>query len=188
MYQWLSARPDLLSNFNTLMTGHRLKREDWFSRLDVNALLLDGARKDDDVVLLVDIGGNVGHDVAAFHRAFPHAPGKLILQDSPAVIGSITQLDESIEKQNHDYFSPQPVVGARAYYLRSILLNLSTGNSLKVLQRVRDAMTRGYSKLLINEFVLPATGTPLYPAVLDINMMALLNGTSSTRSFFVLLT
>ncbi|TVY82569.1 hypothetical protein LSUE1_G002071, partial [Lachnellula suecica] len=37
-------------------------------------------------------------------------------------------------------------------------------------------MTPGYSRLLVFEWVLPDTGAPLYPALLDINMMALLAG------------
>lgn len=32
-------------------------------------------------------------------------------------------------------------------------------------------MKPGYSKLLMSEFVLPVTNCPLYPALLDVNMM-----------------
>ena len=46
----------------------------------------------------------------------------------------------------------------------------------EILSRVREAMTPGYSKLLLNEFVIPAKKAPLYPSLLDINMMCLLNG------------
>lgn len=66
--------------------------------------------------------------------------------------------------------------GARAYYLRSILHDWSNAKCLEILARIREAMTPGYSKLLLNEFILPAQNVPLYPALLDINMMALLNG------------
>lgn len=43
-------------------------------------------------------------------------------------------------------------------------------------------MLPGYSKLLIFEWVLPDIGTPLYPALLDINMLALLSGMERTTS------
>ncbi len=43
-------------------------------------------------------------------------------------------------------------------------------------------MEKGYSKLLISEWVLPAKDVPLYPALLDINMMALLNGMERTEA------
>lgn len=42
-------------------------------------------------------------------------------------------------------------------------------------------MKPGYSKLLIFEWVLPDTGSPLYPALLDINMMALFSGMERTE-------
>ena len=43
-------------------------------------------------------------------------------------------------------------------------------------------MEKGYSKLLLSEWVLPAKGVPLYPALLDVNMMALLNGMERTEA------
>ncbi|GAW26060.1 putative O-methyltransferase [Rosellinia necatrix] len=45
-------------------------------------------------------------------------------------------------------------------------------------------MKPGYSKLLISEFALPASNSPLYPALLDVNMMALLNGMERTEGRF----
>jgi hypothetical protein len=38
------------------------------------------------------------------------------------------------------------------------------------------AMEKGYSKLLINDFVLPDTKVPLHPALLDFTMMSLCSG------------
>ncbi|KAI0186295.1 hypothetical protein EV127DRAFT_484392 [Xylaria flabelliformis] len=46
------------------------------------------------------------------------------------------------------------------------------------------AMTPGYSKLLMSEFVLPASNTPVYPALLDVNMMAVLDGMERTEAQF----
>ena len=42
-------------------------------------------------------------------------------------------------------------------------------------------MRPGYSKLLINEWVLPDVGVPLYPALLDIVMMAAVSGIERTE-------
>lgn len=52
----------------------------------------------------------------------------------------------------------------------------ATDKCVEILRIVTRAMKPGYSKLLLNEFVLPARNVPLYPALLDVNMMALLNG------------
>lgn len=43
-------------------------------------------------------------------------------------------------------------------------------------------MKPGYSKILINEWVLPDTGSPLLPALLDIQMLAVLSGMERTQT------
>jgi hypothetical protein len=42
-------------------------------------------------------------------------------------------------------------------------------------------MKPGYSRILVFESILPETGTPLFPALLDINMIALLSGMERTK-------
>lgn len=42
-----------------------------------------------------------------------------------------------------------------------------------------------YSKLLIFEWVLPDKNVPLYPSLLDVNMMAVLNGMERTEEQWV---
>ena len=69
-------------------------------------------------------------------------------------------------------------LGARTYYLRSILHDWSDEKCLEILARIREAMAPGYSKLLLNEFVLPSKGVLFYPSVLDIHMMACFNSKS----------
>ena len=48
-------------------------------------------------------------------------------------------------------------------------------------------MTPGYSKLLIFEWILPAKGVPMYPSLLDMNMMTLLNGMERTEEQWIAL-
>jgi hypothetical protein len=43
-------------------------------------------------------------------------------------------------------------------------------------------MKPGYSKLLIFEYILPDVGAALFPSLLDINMLALLNGMERTET------
>ena len=177
MFPWLIKQPELMSHFNNFMIGQQAARGDWFGRLPVKEMILNGASTEDpNAVLLVDIGGGEGHDIQAFHRAFPNAPGKFVLQDLPPVIQNIKQLDKRIIRESYDFFTAQSIKGARAYYMRSVLHDWSSDKCIEILSRIRQAMKPEYSKLLLNEFVLPAKGVPLYPALLDINMMALLNG------------
>jgi hypothetical protein len=174
MFPYLIKYPDMMSNFDAFMSGSLEMRQDWFQKFDAQDIVLDGAKTDDpEAVLLLDIGGGEGHD--------PNAPGKLVLQDLPPVIDNIKQLDASIVRQKHDMFEEQPVKGARAYYMRYIFHDWPNNSCVEIMKRIADAMTKGYSKLLIFEWILPARDVPLYPALLDINMMALLNGRERTE-------
>lgn len=51
-----------------------------------------------------------------------------------------------------------------------------------VLGRVRDAMTPGYSRLLINDHVVPATGAHWETSALDILMMTLHSAKERTEA------
>ncbi|KAI0418935.1 S-adenosyl-L-methionine-dependent methyltransferase [Xylaria grammica] len=184
IYSWLIKDPPMMGNFNAFMTSHRADRKQWFDFFDIEDILLKGASKDADATLLIDIAGGEGHDIAEFHRRYPHAPGRLVLQDLPAIIDSIQDLAPGIERQKYDFFQEQPIKGARCYYFRSILHNWPDADCIRILKNVATAMKPGYSKLLMSEFVLPASNAPLYPAILDINMMVLLNGMERTEAQF----
>ncbi|KAG0644974.1 O-methyltransferase asqD [Hyphodiscus hymeniophilus] len=80
--------------------------------------------------------------------------------------------------------------GARAYYLRYILHDHSDAVCRTILSHIVTAMRgqgstvatpRSYSKLLIFEYVLPDVGAALFPTLLDITMLALLNGMERTE-------
>ncbi|KAK3320368.1 S-adenosyl-L-methionine-dependent methyltransferase [Cercophora scortea] len=182
MFPYLMKHPDMMSNFNAFMAGSLETRPDWFQKFDAQSIILDGANKDDpDAVLLVDVAGGEGHDVEAFKKEFPNAPGRLVLQDLPPVIDNIKQLDAAILRQKHDMFDEQPVKGSRAYYMRNIFHDWPNERCVDIMKRIADAMTKGYSKLIIFEWILAARDVPLYPALLDVNMMALLNGRERTK-------
>lgn len=206
MFQWLQQHPKQMNNFNVFMSGQRHNRVDWFDSFPVDEILLRGSSSNSQDVLLLDIAGGHGHDLETFKKRYPNAPGKLILQDLPPVIADIGHLEESIVRMDYDFFTSQPVIGkstpaswgrehiilgaasshrvlgARAYYFRSIFHDWPDHKCQDILRNVVKAMTPGYSKLLINEYVLPDVGVPLYPALLDINMMALLSGMERTET------
>ncbi|KAI2631841.1 S-adenosyl-L-methionine-dependent methyltransferase [Hypoxylon sp. NC1633] len=184
MFPWLIKDPPMMDNFNALMTGQRADRKQWFDFFDIDGILLRGAKSDPDAILMIDIAGGEGHDIAEFHKRHPKAPGRLILQETPPVIDSIKDLTPKIERQKHDFFQAQSIKGARCYYFRSIFHDWPDADCIKILKATAEAMTPGYSKLLMSEFVLPASNSPLYPALLDINMMAVLNGMERTEAQF----
>jgi phosphoribulokinase len=46
-------------------------------------------------------------------------------------------------------------VGARIYYLHFIIHDWPDSDCIKIMEKIRDAMTPGYSRLLLNDAVLP---------------------------------
>ncbi|CAI7608725.1 unnamed protein product [Penicillium glandicola] len=146
----------------------------------VKERLVDGADLSPDSPFLVDIGGNVGHDLARFHCRYPNTPGKLILQDLPMMIRQIKDLDPTIIRMEYDFHHEQPVKGARAYYIHSTLHNWPDDVCESILARVKEAMKPGYSRLLINENVMPHIGAHWETTGLDMIMLALFSSEERT--------
>ncbi|PYH68482.1 O-methyltransferase [Aspergillus vadensis CBS 113365] len=171
-------------HLNDYLSGYNLGRR-WWIHPDVYPVkerLINGADPSLDSPFLVDIGGNVGHDLERFRAAFPDVPGKLILQDLPMMIGQIKDLHSSIVRMEYDFHDEQPVKGARAYYIHSTLHNWCDDVCETLLKRVKEAMKPGYSRLLINEFVVPETGAHWETTGLDMMMLGLFSSEQRTRA------
>ncbi|KAB5545828.1 O-methyltransferase-domain-containing protein [Coniochaeta sp. 2T2.1] len=128
-------------------------------------------------VLLVDVGGGFGHETSALHAAHPELPGKLIVQDLESVVSkdrASKTLPDIVALQTHDFFFPQPVVGAKVYFLRLILHDWADDKCGTIMKHLRKAMRKGYSRILINEAVLQDVGAPWQHTSLDLTMMAML--------------
>ncbi len=171
-FEHIRQFPERLRVFNSAMTVQRAGRgEDWFKFFPVESTISKNFPSDDkDAVLLVDVGGGVGHDLKAFKARFPELPGRLVLQDLPQVIENIATIPDGIEPLKHDMFTPQPIQNARAYYLRTVLHDWPDSYCRDILKNITSAMGVT-SRLLLNECVLAETGNPLFPAQLDISMM-----------------
>lgn len=135
-----------------------------------------------DTVFLVDIGGNQGHDLSKFRRECGHLPGKMVLQDLPNVVEGVDGKDAGIEVMGYNFMDTQPVKGARAYYFRSIFHDWDDEISRRILRNTVSAMAPDYSRILIVDFVLPDTETPLMQASLDIQMMSIGAGIERSES------
>ncbi|KAF4231161.1 hypothetical protein CNMCM8980_005112 [Aspergillus fumigatiaffinis] len=157
------------THFNDHMSGYALGSLPWMaaSFYPVKEKLIDGANTDPEAPFLVDIGGNVGHDLELFHTLYPRVPGKLILQDLPVVIGQIRNLDPAILRMEYDFHTKQPV---------------NDDVCKSILAQVKAAMKPGYSRLLIHEHVIPETDAHWEATALDMVMLTLLSAQERTRA------
>lgn len=144
--------------------------QNWYDAVPVHEIL--PADFDSEKVLLVDVGGNAGHDLVGFHNAYPDQKGRLILQDLPGCIKDL-QRDEiaPVEPVAHDFFTPQPVEGAKAYYLKMVLHDWPDAQCREILGNIKQALVPGYSKILINEIVILDQTADSFSTAVDIIMM-----------------
>jgi hypothetical protein len=139
----------------------------------VGERLIDGFDSKNSEVLLVDVGGGRGHDCQLFTSRHSSHPGRVILQDQEEVIASIQDKDKlPFESEAHDFFTPQPVKGARAYSLHSILHDWNDDEGIKILENLKPALTPGYSRVLLNEIVLSEEHPSLAATSMDMMMLA----------------
>ncbi|CAI6277676.1 unnamed protein product [Periconia digitata] len=173
-FELWTSQPDVITNFNTFMTGNRGSRPSWIEWYPVEERLLNAdVSLGEEDVLLVDIAGGRGHDVQAFGRKFASHKGRLVLEDLPPVIADISALDDRVERVAHDFFTLQPIQGARIYFFHFILHDWSDKVCKDILSRTIAAMKPGHSKLILNEFILPNQGSTLFHAGFDLHMMTM---------------
>ncbi|QKX61133.1 uncharacterized protein TRUGW13939_08280 [Talaromyces rugulosus] len=184
-FEWLNQNPTVQQAFNSVMTqAQQYRGADWFDIYPVREKL----HVPTDRVLLVDIGGGVGHDIMAFKKRFPDLPGKLVLQDLPQVIDGINEpLLEGVTAIGHSMFEPQPVRGAKAYYMRTVLHDFPDKQALEALAHIREAMTED-SVLFIHEHTMTdGLDVPPIAATLDIHMMEVFSSLERTEREWVAL-
>jgi hypothetical protein len=133
---------------------------------------------------VVDLGGNQGYVSIAIAEAFPKL--KFIVQDTagmrtPGTIGKVPEaLTSRVQLTAHDFFTPQPVVGADVYFFRWIFHGFSDKYCVKILQALAPAMREG-SKVVINDGTLPEPFTLGYieersMRTMDVFMQVTVNG------------
>lgn len=133
-----------------------------------------------DKTLMVDIGGGFGQQSKALRARFPDLPGRVVVQDIAQTLCAATPA-ERIQFAAHDFFEPQPVQGAKFYYLRHVLHDWPDEQCVKILRQVVAALAP-HSRILIDEVVVPDAGVPWQAAFMDLLMMDSLGGIERTRA------
>jgi len=146
----------------------------WHEMPDLMAAIFRDPKLSADQVLIVDIGGGSGHDLVGFRTAHPDMPGRLILQDLPHAIDSADNDELSrhgIEASIHDFFTPEPVHDARVYYLKMVLHDWPDQQCVEILTNIKSAMRARYSRILLNEIIVPDVNARWFETGVDLIMM-----------------
>ncbi|KAK5719686.1 hypothetical protein LTR17_015221 [Elasticomyces elasticus] len=187
-WQLLASDPSAKENFDIFMKAARRGGhvQMWNERYPpVSQLKDEDLKTGAEAVLMVDVGGGVGGQVGAFRKQCPDLPGRCILQDLPDTIKNNTSPPEGVELQAYDFFTPQPVKGARIYLFRSVCHDWDDSHSRKLLANTVAAMDPEYSRLLIDDWVLPDLGASLKATNMDINMMIMFDAMERTKNQWI---
>ncbi|KAI7972180.1 hypothetical protein EIK77_001746 [Talaromyces pinophilus] len=186
-FEWIEQDPKHQEAFNTHMTLQRMERgPNWFDFYPVQERLLD-TDNDTSKKFLVDLGGGVGHDLAAFTEKYPDLASRLVLEDLGHVLADVDKqqfkLHPGIERVPTDLFQEQTVKGAKVYYLRTVLHDWPDKQAKQILKNIHEAMTND-SVLILNENALPDENVGGFQARVDILMMSILSGIDRTYKQF----
>ncbi|ORY71356.1 uncharacterized protein BCR38DRAFT_8691 [Pseudomassariella vexata] len=172
LFPWLKQRPDLLRDFQSLMGVPK------------EGNCLDVIPLDDSVCsghkgpVFVDIGGNTGQQAGGLVAKYPALAGRVVVQDRQETVNSATGV-KGVQFMAHDFFSPQPVKGAKYYYLRAVLHNWDDDKAAQILANIVPAMSAD-SLVLIDEVIMPDMGAHVWPAGLDLQMYTLFGASERT--------
>ncbi|KAF4768306.1 hypothetical protein HAV15_002705 [Penicillium sp. str.  len=156
-WDWLANNPDALDRFNTFMEGGRDDTSHWTDWFPAQEQLLDGVSTDSP--LLVDIGGGRGHDLLGFKQKFPRCGREACTRGF--------------------------AFGAHAYYFKHIMHDWSDDNCRVILKHTTAAMEKGFSKLLIEDYIVPDTNAGAKEALTDMIVMVWCPGIERTRQRWI---
>jgi hypothetical protein len=111
LWNWVGSDAQRQTDMMNYMAGRRKGSIRWVDVFKPESLL-STARTGKEDVLLVDVGGNQGHDLKMFQEHRGNLPGRLILQDLPEAVKKHEKQLEGIEVMAYDFFTPQPIKGS----------------------------------------------------------------------------
>ncbi|KAJ5523258.1 hypothetical protein N7513_012802 [Penicillium frequentans] len=168
-FPWAKENPEILKYFQQLMSIMMLPKDgswlDVISIADQTRSIADGNanRK-----VFVDIAGSIGHQCLRLLSKHPDLAGRVVLQDLEETFQRAPKID-GVEFMVHDFFREQPVRGAKFYYLRMIIHDWEDDKAVEILKNIVPAMADD-SQILIDDVVLPNTGTHWWSTCMDMQM------------------
>lgn len=164
LFPYLAERnPALGDLFNRAMTS--------FSRTTIPAVL--NAYDFSPCGVVADVGGGHGHLLAAILTAVPRASG--ILFDLPAAVGGAPEqfaaagVADRARVVTGSFFEPLPFT-ADTIVLKHILHDWPDTDCMRMLERIRDAISPG-GRMLVVDMVVPESDGAHFSKVCDIEML-----------------
>ncbi|KAI8945516.1 S-adenosyl-L-methionine-dependent methyltransferase [Xylaria longipes] len=165
-FAWFENQPVLLNYFNQYMATRARPENSW---LQIYPVPEEAAGCPPDRPLYVNIGGGVGHQCAQFKEKYPALPGRVVLQDLPHSIAEALPTP-GVENMVYNFFEPQPIRGAKIYYLRAVLHDHPSHKVSSIIQNIKAVMALD-SRLLVDEMILPEVKVNAVASSVDMCML-----------------
>nr|ANM86610.1 putative O-methyltransferase [Cladonia uncialis subsp. uncialis]AUW30806.1 putative O-methyltransferase [Cladonia uncialis subsp. uncialis] len=176
-FDWFQYHPENLEYFNQYMASRREGAETWLSVYPIEE---ETRLWDPEAAVFINMGGGIGHQCAEFKARYPKVAGRVILQDLPHSIDRALQTP-GVENMTHNFFEPQPIKGAKFYFLRGVLHNHPDDKVRLILRNIMSAMSKN-SVILIDEMVLPDTNVNWHVTSIDLSMMCAFGARERTEA------
>ncbi|MCJ1332209.1 hypothetical protein MMC10_008901 [Thelotrema lepadinum] len=163
-FQWVASHPTKFENLNLYLASRRENQTTWVDLYPLSTSDLSSER-----ALFVDVGRSIGHSCAEFKAKYPDLPGRVILQDLQFSIEHALPT-AGVEKMVHDFTTPQPIKGAKYYYMRIVLHDWADDKCRVILGHIKDVLAPD-STILIDDIVAPNKGVNWQVSQLDLTMM-----------------
>lgn len=183
-FGYFDQNPREGNSFNHVMGGVMANQAGWLEIFPHEELLRSA--KPDSSPILVDVGGSIGHDIERFRRVHPECASRLYLQDRADVV-KLSKCPDPVNKVAYDFFTPQSITGARAYYMHGVLHDWPDKEARRILAMQRLAMTPGYSTLLIHDHITPREKAHQHTTAYDLTMMVMLAGEERSEDKWIAL-
>ncbi|KAI1917587.1 hypothetical protein LOZ52_000751 [Ophidiomyces ophidiicola] len=187
IYEFYTKNSDKADRFGRAMRGASgLDEESMISLRECYDWAAMGSGK------IVDVGGGAGHVSKLLSQHFPNL--SFVVQDifPPPSLGPDNKIAENVQFHQHDFFQPQPVTDAEAYFMKHALHNHSDADCIKIIRALVPALEKAGkgTPLLLNEGIIPALGhkTPRHQDLAirrgDMCMMVTLSARERTAKQF----
>ncbi|KAI9695062.1 MAG: hypothetical protein M1820_008955 [Bogoriella megaspora] len=177
-WEILTSSP-YLDAFNTCVSTFNRGHKSWMDIYPVEDRIVKDARLEPESVAMVDVGGAFGLQAIGLKNRFPQLRGRFIVEDLAQ--GFPKEKPEDIEFLEHNFLTEQPIRGARLYFLRYVMHDWPQETKIQILTRLREAMVPVYSRLIINEWIIPPKGASRFMASQGFNMGMSFGGMERTE-------
>jgi demethylsterigmatocystin 6-O-methyltransferase len=182
-FTYLKDNPWALKLFQSHMMAQRAGRKSVMDAFDFKKYLTTQDLTS-STFLFVDIGSGTGSQSIAFRQRYSNLPGQVDLQDRPEVIERIKPMlagIANIQAEVYDFSTtPQPVRGARIYYMRNIFHAWADAKCVEILHNIKAGMTE-LSVLMIDEIAIPDKKAQGQAALHDMEVMICVGGIERTE-------